>query len=385
MYNKIVVFRIVTSNYCVSTHLKNTLLRIPNNFQLFVLGDNVEKFSSEFPNVFFKNVSLERKFHLIKDLRSLIFISYLIIKYKPKVVHSLMTKAGLFTAIVSFFLKVEIRVHTFTGQVWANRQGLVRFTLKLIDKVICKLNTHCFTDSKSQSEYLFKNGVSLGGEIIPFFCNGSISGVDINKFNSNILLKNNERILNELRIDKSDFILGYIARKSIDKGCIDMLLIFDKLLKNNNNNNYKLKLLFIGPDESDGELKKFYYSNPNIKENIIDLGFVSNHHEFINLCDLMCLPSHREGFGSIVIDAASLGVPTIGYNIPGLVDSLSDDYSGILVPFKDIDSFVVETIKLINNSKKLKTMSVNARKYAVDNFNADIINQELFNFYLNGK
>ena len=53
----------------------------------------------------------------------------------------------------------------------------------------------------------------------------------------------------------------------------------------------------------------------------------------------MCLPSHREGFGSIVIDAASLGVPTIGYNIPGLVDSISDDYSGILVPFKDIDSF----------------------------------------------
>ncbi len=383
MYSKTVVFRIVTSNYCVSTHLRNTLLRVPNNLHLFVLGDNVEIFSKQFPNVSFKNIPLERKFHLIRDLISLFLIVKLILKYRPKVVHSLMTKAGLYSSIISFFLSVDIRVHTFTGQVWVNRQGLVRYLLKYVDRIICRLNTHCFTDSKSQSEFLFENGISHKGMIIPFMLNGSISGVDIIKFNKDDLKNDRVNVFKKYNISDDEFVLGYIARKSVDKGCIDMLQIFFQLLKKIKNK--KLKLFFIGPDESKGELLKFYKSKPDLLKNIIELGFVNNHFQFISACNLMCLPSHREGFGSIVIDAAAIGVPTVGYNIPGLADSICDKYSGILVPFGDIDAFVNEIVDLIYNSKKLNEISLNSRKYVVENFDADLVNHELFNFYLNVK
>jgi glycosyltransferase involved in cell wall biosynthesis len=382
MNNKILIFRIVTSNYCIATHLKNTLLRVPDNLQFFVLGDNVEIFSSEYPSVKFKNVPLKRNFNFVYDLISSLIIVYFVFKYKPKVVHSLMTKAGLYSAIISFILRVEIRVHTFTGQIWVNRTGLVRFLLKTVDKAICNLNTNCFTDSKSQSNFLLENGISLNGKLIPFFLNGSISGVDINKFKLQNLINERIAIRNKYKIEKDQFILGYIARKSIDKGCIDMLKIFSQVLTKITNK--KIKLLFIGPDESNGLLSKFYESNPNIRDNIIELGFVNNHYHFISACNLMCLPSHREGFGSIVIDAAAIGVPTIGYKIPGLVDSISDNYSGKLVPFANIDLFVNEVIELIQNSKKLEEMSINARKFVVENFDANFVNQEMFNFYING-
>jgi glycosyltransferase involved in cell wall biosynthesis len=383
MSHKTIIFRIVTSNYCVSTHLKNTLLRLPDNIQFIVIGDNVEIFSSEYPAVNFQNVPLKRNFNLFYDLISIIKIMYFIFKFRPKVIHSLMTKAGLYSAIISYMLRVEIRVHTFTGQIWANRSGITRFLLKKVDQIICNLNTNCFTDSNSQSKFLLENGISFKGKLIPYFLNGSISGVDINKFKFENLINERNEIFKQFQIEEDQFVLGYIARKSIDKGCIDMLKIFSQVLIKTKNK--KIKLLFIGPDESNGLLSKFYESNPNIKDNIIDLGFVNNHYQFLSVCNLMCLPSHREGFGSIVIDAAAIGVPTIGFKIPGLVDSISDNYSGKLIPFANIELFVNEVIELIQNSKKLKDMSINARKYVVENFDANLVNQEMFDFYINGK
>ena len=383
MSHKTIIFRIVTSNYCVSTHLKNTLLRLPDNIQFIVIGDNVEIFSSEYPTVNFQNVPLKRNFNLFYDLISIIKIMYFIFKFRPKVIHSLMTKAGLYSAIISYMLRVEIRVHTFTGQIWANRSGITRFLLKKVDQIICNLNTNCFTDSNSQSKFLLENGISFKGKLIPYFLNGSISGVDINKFKFENLINERNEIFKQFQIEEDQFVLGYIARKSIDKGCIDMLKIFSQVLIKTKNK--KIKLLFIGPDESNGLLSKFYESNPNIKDNIIDLGFVNNHYQFLSVCNLMCLPSHREGFGSIVIDAAAIGVPTIGFKIPGLVDSISDNYSGKLIPFANIELFVNEVIELIQNSKKLKDMSINARKYVVENFDANLVNQEMFDFYINGK
>ncbi len=382
MSNKIVIFRIVTSNYCVSTHLKNTLLRVPDNLQFVVIGENVEIFRTDYPSIIFHDIPLKRNLNFLNDIISIFKIGYLIFKFKPKVVHSLMTKAGLYTAIISFILRVDIRVHTFTGQIWATRTGIIRFLLKTVDRIICYLNTNCFTDSNSQSEFLLENGISFNAKLIPYFFNGSISGVDIHKFNYENLINEKNEIANKLQIEEDQFILGYIARKSIDKGCIDMLNIFSKILSKSLNK--KIKLLFIGPDESNGLLSKYYESNPIIRDSIIELGFVNNHHKYLSVCNLMCLPSHREGFGSIVIDAAAIGVPTIGYKIPGLIDSISDNYSGKLVPFADIDQFVDQVIELINNSKKLDEMSINARKFVVENFDTNLVNKEMFDFYING-
>jgi glycosyltransferase involved in cell wall biosynthesis len=378
-----IIFRIVTSNYCVSTHLRNTLVRIPSNLRVFVLGDNVEIFSNEFSNVVFLDVPLKRNFHFYKDFISFLLISYYILKYRPKVVHSLMTKAGFYSAIISRILNVQVRVHTFTGQIWSNLYGPKRILLKFIDRIICFLNSHCYTDSKSQSKYLFDNGISHRGKILPYFLNGSISGVDLVEFDPIKHIHTSAAIRKEHGIDVSDFVIGYIARKSVSKGCIDMLDIFCDVLSKVDGIN--VKLLFIGPDESNGLLTKFFESHDNLRSSIIDLGFVRQHHHYISVCSLMCLPSHREGFGSIVIDSAAMGVPTIGYEIPGLVDSISHNYSGVLIPFLDKDSFSARIIELIYNKNTLIEMSKNARLFVADFFDADNVNGEIHNFYIKSK
>jgi glycosyltransferase involved in cell wall biosynthesis len=377
----IIVFRVITSNYCVKAHLDNTLRRIPSDFKLFVLGDDVKSLALDYPNVIFINIPLKRNFSFFNDILSIFLLFFYFIKHRPRIIHSLMTKAGFLTAIIGFFTLRPIRIHTFTGQVWATRQGMIRDLLKLVDKIICLFNNYCFTDSKSQSSYLFKNGISHKNKLIPYFLNGSLSGVDLLKFNPLKITNEKIHLTKKYSLAPDDFVLGYIARKSIDKGCIDMLKIFSKVLEIFPDKT--IKLLFIGPDESNGQVSIFLNSNSKLNKNIIDLGFVTDHHIFISLCDLMCLPSHREGFGSIVIDSAALGVPTIGYDIPGLVDSILDGYSGLLVDLNDIEAFSDNIVKLIKDKSKLKELSINSRQFAIDNFDADIFNIELFNFYSN--
>lgn len=380
MSNKVTVFRVITSNYCVSTHLNNTLNRIPANINMVIIGDNVEGFRSIYNNVKFINVPLKRRFNVFLDLYSFCLLFYYFLKFRPKVVHSLMLKAGVYSAILAFLLNIEVRVHTFTGQIWANKFGWKKAFLKFLDRLICQLNTHCFTDSKSQSDFLSENGITHKGSLIPYFYNGSISGVDLKKFDSYKIVDEKNRLIKVHSLENVDFVLGYIARKSLDKGCIDMLNILLDVVTSEKNIN--IKLLFIGPDESNGEIEKFHKSNPEILKYIVDLGFVNNHHHYISVCNLMCLPSHREGFGSIVIDSAAIGVPTIGYDIPGLKDSISNNYSGILIPFGDKYAFSQKIIELFHHNDELLKLSKNARSYACEFFDADKVNFELFKFYL---
>jgi hypothetical protein len=130
------------------------------------------------------------------------------------------------------------------------------------NKLICYLNSDCITDSKSQSEFLYLNGIKKNSGQLNFLLKGSLSGVDLGRFNQ----KDNSIAINDLRVSlgfkNSDFILGYIARKSLDKGCMDMLNVFGIVL----NSFPAVKLLFIGPDESNGLLTKFFDENPKGSE-----------------------------------------------------------------------------------------------------------------------
>ncbi len=376
--NKKIIFRIVTSNYCIETHLLNTLKRVPNDYFLYVLGDNVSKYNSIFNNVFFIDVPIKRNFSIFYDIYAIFKLSFLLIKYKPLIIHSLMMKAGLFSAILGKMFKTEYRIHTFTGQIWQNETFINKLFLKFIDIIINNLNTVCLTDSLSQSNFLYSENIrTKNNKKLPYLLNGSISGIDFDLFDLEKVNKYKKELLYSLNIHNDDFIIGYIARKSVDKGVLDMLFIFKEVLKINNN----LKLLFIGPDESNGLVDKFLLEHSDINDKIISLNFVTNHHEYLSLCKILCLPSYREGFGSIVIDAAALNIPTIGYDIYGLTDSINTKYNGKLIPVGNKEIFISELNYLIKNKEVLNALSKNCRNYALEFYDSKLINRELYKFY----
>lgn len=372
---RIKIIRLITSNYCVTTHLHNVLNRVPDNIDLIVIGDDVLKFSNKFKDVQFINIPIKRNFNLLYDFICFFKLIFLFKKINPDISHSIMTKAGLFNVIICKLLFIK-SVHTFTGQIWKTKKGIKRFLLKVNDFVIANLSTKCLTDSFSQSDFLFKNNIKKNKKRIDVLGNGSISGVDFNVFSKENRYKFNRELRSKFSIPIDAFVITYLARKSIDKGALDILRIYKELLKHKD-----IYLFYGGPDESEGKVSDFISKNPHIKKRLIELDYIDNHFKYLSIGNLNCLPSHREGFGSIIIDSSALGIPSIGYRIPGLIDSIKDGYSGFLIEEGNIKDFVEKIMYLINDANELDKMSLQSYQYCKKNYDADLLNNLKYKYY----
>ena len=97
--------------------------------------------------------------------------------------------------------------------------------------------------------------------------------------------------------------------------------------------------------------------------------------------DIFVLPSYREGFGSVIIEAASCGLPSIGSNIYGLSDAIKDKETGFLVPVRSSKLLEEAMLKLANNDKLRNEMGSNARNRALNHFSQDNITLEILQLY----
>lgn len=374
---KIRIMRVVTSSECVPWHLGNTIKRMANDFEVSVVGQGVSQYSDAFQKINWFDLDIDRKINPLADVRSLYKLIRIILRVRPDIIHSIMPKAGLLTALAGFICRVPIRVHTFTGQVWTTQTGFFRFILLFMDKLISKLNTVCLTDSASQSFFLFDHNIRYSGKSLPVLLKGSLSGYDTEKINNQAIGARAETLRNTLKIDKSDFIFTFIARKSRDKGAIDLINAFSII-----SNNYpKAKLLFVGPDETRGEIRKMEKSRPDLFKKIINVGRVDNHELYLAISHVLCLPSYREGFGTIVIDAAALGIPTIGSKIVGLVDSIEDGKTGILFPAGDLNKLSQAMLFMLKNPEQRNQMGQSAKQRVEAYFTADQLYIALKEFY----
>ena len=171
--------------------------------------------------------------------------------------------------------------------------------------------------------------------------------------------------------------IAYIARKTRDKGAIDMLLGFEAAKRQVPN----MRLLFIGPDESDGEIERLRECRPELFESVIECGTVMNHEEYLLVSDVLCLPSYREGFGTVVLDAAALGVPSVGSHIVGLVDSIVADRTGLLFSAGDVQQMANCLCKLQSDHDLLRLLGFEARRRVKDHFSSETMTRLLADFY----
>ncbi|CAH0343194.1 glycosyltransferase [Rhizobium sp. CECT 9324] len=371
------VLRVVTVAECVPWHLGPILRALKEKFEVTVAGDGVSRYASQYPGVCFVDIRIARKADPLRDLIAAYEIYRLCRKISPDVVHSIMPKAGMISAVSSFLARVPVRLHTFTGQVWDTKKGIPRWIYRNLDMMIVWLNTSCLTDSPSQSRHLFQEGVHYKGRPLRVLGKGSLVGVDLQRFDADRLLRESPVSRMSLEIADNDFVVAYIARKSRDKGAFDMLRSFAQARKKREN----LKLLYIGPDETEGKLDQLKFEEPELFHGVLERGSVSNHEEYLAVSDLLCVPSYREGFGSIVVDAGAVGVPALGSKIKGLVDSISDGETGLLFEAGDIIALSNLICDLADDRHLLQELGSRAQARVQTDFSSVVVGKRLSDFY----
>ncbi len=88
---------------------------------------------------------------------------------------------------------------------------------------------------------------------------------------------------------------------------------------------------------------------------------------------IICLPSWREGFPKVLMEAAACGLPTITTDVPGCRNAIVDKKTGILVPLKNPTALANAIQFLIENIKIRKKMGKSGRELALSKFDFKII------------
>ena len=88
--------------------------------------------------------------------------------------------------------------------------------------------------------------------------------------------------------------------------------------------------------------------------------FTEHPENYMNAADILCLPSYREGFGTVVIEAAAMSVPTVGSKITGLIDAIEDGVTGLLVQPNNVSELKAGLDTLVINRELTKEMGERA-------------------------
>lgn len=319
---------------------------------------------------------IPRNISILKDITSVFKLTQIFLKNNYDIVHSNTPKAGLISALAGFLSLRKVRLHTFTGQRWATIKNPLKAILKLIDKLILTLNTLCYADSPSQIQFLIDENVSRKNKI-QCLGQGSFGGLDINKFNPNDREKNRIEISQRLNIPLDAVWALYVGRIVRDKGIDELIEAFKKITLTEN-----FYLILVGPfedhlDPLKIETKSEIQRHPKIHA----LGFQNDSAYFMKACDFLCLPSYREGFGSVIIEAAACGITAIGTDIPGIRDAIIHNQTGLLVELKNISSLEMALSELIKNIQLRQNLSLSAYNRTVKNFDHQQLSDLQMNDY----
>ena len=320
-----------------------------------------------------KSIAIERKPSIIKDIKALWEVYKYFRRMKFDAFISMTDKASLISSIAGFFSRIPVRVRVFTGQTWAQKKGISRLFYQIIDKITVFLNTHSCVDGKPQRLYLEENGILKSG-YATVIANGSICGVDIDRFIASEDVRIGERT--RLNIHNDDIVYTFMGRINRDKGIFELLGAFNKFCVNHKN----AKLVLIGGFDGLNNDILSKYHNIRVGDNVILYGYTSSPEKSLQISDVFCLPSYREGFGMSAIEAAALNLPVICSDAYGLADTFVENKTGLKCKVADEDS-LYQAMKLYYNDSQMRYQHGQAgRERVVQLFSMKLVAQEWSNY-----
>ncbi len=119
-----------------------------------------------------------------------------------------------------------------------------------------------------------------------------------------------------------------------------------------------------------------------VNEGLVNaLGHQKNMKKLYQEMSIICLPSWREGFPKVLMEAASCGIPIITTNVPGCKDAIINNVTGFIVPLKNSQELADAIHKLLDNFELRKNMGNEGRKLALKKFDLDLIVPQVLKLY----
>ena len=310
-------------------------------------------------NVNFHELPMARKPRILLDLRSLFLWLKLLKNVRPTIAYMGTPKASLLGLLAARLLRVGKRVYVLHGLRLETTRGPYRWLLYLLEQFTASCATHILAVSHSLAAKYLELGLCDSGKI-SVLGSGSSHGVDLERFQPKPA-ETVERKRKQLGLAQGVPVLGFVGRFSRDKGAQALLATREKLLKSGIDH----ELLIAGSVEN---FQNTFDELSSYGRQVKYAGEVSNVEDLYPLMTMLLLPTKREGFPNVVLEAGASGVPTVSRSVTGTIDSILDDKTGILVDAGSDHAFAEAVKASIGGAEKLTRLGKAARKRAIQEF-----------------
>ena len=374
------IARVSTIPFFVFTQLRSQLEALSDSGAdvcIITSDDELSNSVQKIKKCRFSPITIPREISFLADLKALIKLCRLFRQERFDIVHSTTPKAGLLCAIAAKLAGVRVCTHTFTGQAWVTMSGVKKKLVQWSDKVIARLNPICYTDSFSQKDFLIAQKISAENKI-KVIGSGSLAGVDLARFSPHRFSPQEKANLkNSLNIAASTKILLFVGRVTKEKGIFELFTAVQHSIQQGPD----VVLIIVGPFEQNNEQEVRHVAAQYCGDKVRFVGFQEEPEAYMAITDLLCLPSYREGFGTVVIEAAAMQVPVVGTKIYGLTDAVVDGTTGILVEAKNTVQLANAIEQLLSDDVFRENLGRQARERAVNEFDSRKCNELLIEEY----
>jgi glycosyltransferase involved in cell wall biosynthesis len=292
-------------------------------------------------------IAMRRAITPVHDLVALYRLWRMLRHARPDIVHSHTPKGGLLGMMAATLARTPVRVYHIRGLAFVTESGFRRRLLRLTEWISCALAHRVVAVSHSMRSIAVDEGL-CPREKIKVLLGGSGNGVDATGRFKPLTESLRVAARAEHGIPEDALVVGFVGRLARDKGIVELAAAWKRLREELPG----LHLLVVGWNELEPGLAALWgalHSDPRVHLT----GPQSDMPRLYAAMDVVALPTYREGFPNVALEAAAMRLPIVATSVPGCVDAVRDGVTGTLVPARDVEA-LTEALHLYLSAPSLR-------------------------------
>ncbi len=325
------------------------------------------------PKIRFRTVTMKREISLLSDIRALWQLWHILHSIRPAVTNMSTPKMGFLGGIAAWLAGVPHRIYTLRGLRYETTLSWKRVLLMACEKIACLSAHQVICISRSVKDTVLRDGITDASKAVLL---GERASEGIRLLDHPVPDAGSEIAMRRLLgIPEGSQVLGFVGRLTRDKG-LQQLAECCQCLRAEGRDVHLLVLgAFESGDPVDAATVDWIRSCPQVHWP----GYVADPVPYYPLMDVFVFPTHREGLGKVLLEAAAAARPVVSTRTTGVVDVVLDGVTGILVPTGDSRALAKAVGRILDDKGLAARMGEAARHLVREQFDNTIYLNRLGN------